>query len=163
MKKNNKGFTLVELIVVLVILAILAAILVPALLGYIDRAREKQVTTNAEAALVAAQGKMADAFGAYADPATDTYVKAEQIQKLTDIEEGFTFAYKTSTAWSSASQKDKKCYKITEFAYYSATSGKTATWSAAKGGNWVVTQTTSDDITLSGTGWLGKDTYTPAP
>ena len=39
MKKemNNKGFTLVELIVVLVILAILAAILVPALLGYIDR------------------------------------------------------------------------------------------------------------------------------
>ena len=30
MKKNNKGFTLVELIVVLVILAILAAILVPA-------------------------------------------------------------------------------------------------------------------------------------
>ena len=41
-KNNNKGFTLVELIVVLVILAILAAILVPALLGYIDRAREKQ-------------------------------------------------------------------------------------------------------------------------
>ena len=32
--KENKGFTLVELIVVIVILAILAAILVPALLGY---------------------------------------------------------------------------------------------------------------------------------
>ena len=45
MKKNtNKGFTLVELIVVLVILAILAAILVPALLGYIDRtARRKSL------------------------------------------------------------------------------------------------------------------------
>ena len=34
--KNNKGFTLVEIIVVLVILAILAAIAVPAVLGYVD-------------------------------------------------------------------------------------------------------------------------------
>ena len=40
--KKDKGFTLVELIVVLVILAILAALLIPALLGYIDKAREKQ-------------------------------------------------------------------------------------------------------------------------
>ena len=46
-KMENKGFTLVELIVVLVILAILAAILVPALLGYIDRAKEKQYVLNA--------------------------------------------------------------------------------------------------------------------
>ena len=37
LRKNDKGFTLVELIVVLVILALLAAILVPALLGYIDQ------------------------------------------------------------------------------------------------------------------------------
>ena len=41
-KKNTKrGFTLVELIVVLVILAILAALLIPALTGYIDKARKK--------------------------------------------------------------------------------------------------------------------------
>ncbi|MEA4823895.1 MAG: prepilin-type N-terminal cleavage/methylation domain-containing protein [Clostridiaceae bacterium] len=36
----RKGFTLVEVIVVLVILAILAAILVPSLVGYIDKANE---------------------------------------------------------------------------------------------------------------------------
>ena len=47
MRKNNQGFTLVELIVVLVILAILAAILVPALLGYIDRAKDNQDILNA--------------------------------------------------------------------------------------------------------------------
>ena len=37
-KKNTKrGFTLVELIVVLVILAILAALLIPALTGYMTK------------------------------------------------------------------------------------------------------------------------------
>ena len=63
MKKNNKGFTLVELIVVLVILAILAAILVPALLGYIDRAREKQYVLNAKSWLTAAQAEMSSIYG----------------------------------------------------------------------------------------------------
>lgn len=41
--KDKKGFTLVELIVVLVILAILIALLVPALTGYIDKAKDKKV------------------------------------------------------------------------------------------------------------------------
>lgn len=44
--KNKKGFTLVELIVVLVILAILAALLIPALTGYIDKAREEKVVSE---------------------------------------------------------------------------------------------------------------------
>ena len=42
-KKAKKGGTLLELIVVLVILAILAALLIPALTGYIDKARKSQV------------------------------------------------------------------------------------------------------------------------
>lgn len=62
-KDSNKGFTLVELIVVLVILAILAAILVPALLGYIDRAREKQYVLNAKSWLTAAQAELSSIYG----------------------------------------------------------------------------------------------------
>ena len=70
MRKNNKkGFTLVELIVVLVILAILAALLVPALTGYIDRAKKKQVVAETRQAVMAAQ-TMADEN--YADGKTDT-------------------------------------------------------------------------------------------
>lgn len=54
-RENKKGFTLVELIVVLVILAILAALLIPALTGYIDKAKEKQIIAETRQAVMAAQ------------------------------------------------------------------------------------------------------------
>ena len=62
-QKNKQGFTLVELIVVLVILAILAALLVPALTGYIDRAREKKLTAEAKGVWTAAQAAASEYYG----------------------------------------------------------------------------------------------------
>ena len=38
-KKNNKGFTLIELIVVIAIIAVLAAILAPQYLRYVEKSR----------------------------------------------------------------------------------------------------------------------------
>lgn len=61
-KKDNKGFTLVELIVVLVILAILAAILVPALLGYIDDAKKKQYILDARNLFTATQSELSKIY-----------------------------------------------------------------------------------------------------
>lgn len=60
---KNKGFTLVELIVVLVILAILAAILVPTLLGYIDKARSEKDFATAQSVRVATQAQIDELYG----------------------------------------------------------------------------------------------------
>ena len=71
MKNKKKGFTLVELIVVLAILAILAAMLVPALTGYIDKANEKKIVATARQYAIAAQSVASDA---YADNKTVTTI-----------------------------------------------------------------------------------------
>ncbi len=66
-RRKDKGFTLVELIVVLVILAILAAILIPALLGYIDSAKDKQKLVNAKNCLTAAQAELTQLYAINGD------------------------------------------------------------------------------------------------
>ena len=90
-KNNNKGFTLVELIVVLVILAILAAILVPALLGYIDRAKEQQIVLNARSVMTAAQAQLTSKYAKEKDPASKAASFSEDdqimIAKTADVPE----------------------------------------------------------------------------
>ncbi|MEG1169657.1 MAG: prepilin-type N-terminal cleavage/methylation domain-containing protein [Erysipelotrichaceae bacterium] len=54
-KKDVKGFTLVEIIVVLLIIAILAAIAIPTMIGYVDEAKKSEYVAQARTAYVAAQ------------------------------------------------------------------------------------------------------------
>lgn len=51
--KNKKGFTMVELIVVIVIILVLAAVLVPSLLKYVNKANE--ANCKADAATILSQ------------------------------------------------------------------------------------------------------------
>ncbi len=47
-KSNKKGFTLVELVVVIAIIGVLAAILVPTMMNYVKKARLKTANANAK-------------------------------------------------------------------------------------------------------------------
>ena len=121
--QGKGGFTLVELIVVLVILAILAALLIPALTGYIDKANQKKVIAETRMLVMAAQTAASDEYGAksgaiiYAKDETeklgDQKVGNAEIAKLVDFTVGdvdlkITFNDKTATVthleWTSNSK-----------------------------------------------------------
>lgn len=65
MKRNKSGFTLVEVIVVLVILAILAAIMIPAMTGWIDKAKEKQVYVELREVALAMKSAYAEVYASH--------------------------------------------------------------------------------------------------
>lgn len=60
MKKNNKGFSLVELIIVIAIMAILAGALAPALIKYINKSRRSADISNADTIRTACQTAMSE-------------------------------------------------------------------------------------------------------
>lgn len=83
--KDKKGFTLVELIVVLVILAILAALLVPALTGYIDKARKEAVVAETRSAVMAAQTIVSEKYGTAKGDVTVATTDYTDIKNLAEV------------------------------------------------------------------------------
>ena len=98
--RNKKGFTLIELIVVILILAILAAILVPSILNYVQEANDSAAQANARsvyseiAVRIAANQSIAS--GVYTPPGGCTF-EGTTIETLRVTCDGFTFDGQTMT------------------------------------------------------------------
>lgn len=70
MKKNNKGFSLVELIIVIAIMAILAGALAPALIKYINKSRASADISNADTIRSAVQTALSNEDAMTSAPST---------------------------------------------------------------------------------------------
>lgn len=93
-QRNNKGFTLIEIIVVLIIIAILAAIAVPAMMKYINDAKEKQRLAEMRSYQIAAQAVVAD------------YVAFDKIR------EGYDIYFVDGTGWGATIKNGIHGYMI---------------------------------------------------
>ncbi len=132
--KSKKGFTLVELIVVIVIILILAAVMVPSMLKYIDRANKANCKADAATILSQVQADYAASQASEQTEVTiDWTTTGETIGGVT-VKIGAIANVATNNAVFTVGDKDGYS-EITAFAY---NNGKyTATWD---GTAWTVTK-----------------------
>lgn len=116
-KTNNKGFSLVELIIVIAIMAILAGAIAPALIRYIDKSRKSNDVSSAKTIKTAVETALGnETIYEYLTCATDTTNGV-----LIEIVPG----KKTST--TTTSSKAAECIKISgvDSSSYTVPDGKT--------------------------------------
>lgn len=143
--RNQGGFTLVELIVVMAILAILASLLVPSLTGYIDRAKEEKIKSETRMVLMALQTEASSVYAqdgfslttSWSSDGTgsDHIQNVRELAELSDADRHFTAVLSLDGA-------------VQQLVYYS--DGKACTYLADDG-----SYTVADAVTA-----IGSDTVT---
>lgn len=99
MKQSKKGFTLIEMIVVIVIVAILAAIAVPAVLKYIDEARNTKIIAETQPLYLETQVLTTEIYGKYGNKGSNgikTEVLIEKEMKKKFESQAISGKYKLS-------------------------------------------------------------------
>lgn len=114
-KKNNKGFTLVELIIVIAIIAMLVAVLAPNYVKYVDRSRWSSDRNDCESLLQEVRTAIVDAQNEGETIDTGTLVVNSGAMRMTGLTTTGVLArhlYQADSAWSDARIKHKNPQKL---------------------------------------------------
>lgn len=110
-KMNNKGFSLVELIIVIAIMAVLIGVLAPQYLKYVERSRVSTDVTNAQEIASAVSAAIADG-NATATALSSTASKVSDIGGTGKIENLDETVVVKSTAKASANKGKTFCVTV---------------------------------------------------
>ncbi|MBR2304099.1 MAG: prepilin-type N-terminal cleavage/methylation domain-containing protein [Ruminococcus sp.] len=83
MKKNRKGFTLVELVIVIAIIGILACIIIPTIYNYVQKARVKAAIADARTIKVSIENSLVDHLMLEADDPGNAFNKVLYLDRET--------------------------------------------------------------------------------
>ncbi len=115
-KKNNKGFTLVELIIVIAIIAILVAVLAPNYVRYVDRSRWSSDRNDCESLLQEVRTAIVDTQNDGETVETGTLVVNSAAMRMTGTLSATgnlaKHLYQADSAWSDARIKHKNPQKL---------------------------------------------------
>ena len=115
MKKVNKGFSLVELIIVIAIMAILAGALAPQLIKYINKSRLSSDVQTGSAIQSAVQAALANE-GAYDVAESATYDKQyKPVASVVNASDSFATEVKSALGGTTGTGKSKKDIDGTAF------------------------------------------------
>lgn len=106
MKKNNKGFSLVELIIVIAIMAILAGALAPALIKYIAKSRRSTDVSNAQTIATAVTNALS-VEAAYDDATGGDVIEISNSKPVAVSGSGASFNSEVASQLGSAAYKPK--------------------------------------------------------
>jgi general secretion pathway protein G len=148
-KKNNKGFTLVELLVVIAIIGVLAVVAVPALFKNIEKSKVASLETDINAIKSASLAKYADT-GSYptaTDPAATPPVTVEsaltgEIENLSKPFEGAVYKLSGSVPTNLVLTVESTTFSDKAQAKLAKDLGVTDADAAAAGANGYVNATT---------------------
>jgi len=114
-KMARKGFTLVEVIVVLVILAVLAAILIPSMIGWINKSKDKAALANARSWLNASKACFAELYSEHGNSVATNTAFTKEIANLAEADECTLF--RVGTKGDLTANYNQDAYTITNARY----------------------------------------------